>query len=100
MSKKVAKPRDRSILVPIRFDPEVSKILSEVIYEDRIKKLRIALEFYGNLDNYDKVDGRVSRMEMRGLRDRKLYKVLDFGATANEALEKDSKHNPIKLEEP
>jgi hypothetical protein len=38
-------------------------------------------------------------MEMRGLRDRKLWKVLDFGATATEALEKDNKHEIVGLEE-
>lgn len=52
------------------------------------KDLRIAteaLEFYENLDNYKKDSGSISCYRPRGL-SRMLYKVLDFGETARDAL--------------
>lgn len=53
------------------------------------KRLRSALEFYANVDNYNKVDGSITDMQPRGL-ERKLWRVLDFGDRARAALGEDT----------
>lgn len=50
-----------------------------------ICKYKTALEFYANLENYDKVNGSIHDMRPRGL-EGKTWKVLDFGDRAREAL--------------
>lgn len=51
------------------------------------EEMRECVEFYGDLDNYDKANGSIYDMQPKGL-GRKLYRVLEFGDRARAVLER------------